>query len=167
MKNFLASKPNHDRMGARPTHMHLSRTAFVLLTAALFASGIRAQDSVTTMGEEIPGTRSFYFGQSVEHPEALSGIWEALDGQGGAVGIHMNLLTTLSDHASELTQQSWLHLNLGVFHRKGSEMLFGEDGYFSDDPRAVRSSLRTITFSFSSSRPETTCLPSILISFAR
>ena len=48
-------------------------------------AGIHPQDSVTTPGEEIPGTRSFYFGHLVDRPEALSGVWEAPDGQGGAV----------------------------------------------------------------------------------
>jgi hypothetical protein len=117
--------------------MHLRQAIFAVLGAMLLAPGIHAQDSVTTLGEEIPGTRSFYFGNLVDRPEDLSGVWEAPDGQGGAVGIHLNLLTTVSDDVDPpaWTPQSWQHLNFGVFHRRGSEIAFGEEGYFADDPR--------------------------------
>jgi hypothetical protein len=121
----------------RPTHMRLRRAIFAVLGAILLAPGIHPQDSVTTPGEEIPGTRSFYFGQLVDRPEALSGVWEAPDGQGGAVGIHLNLMTIVSDDVDPpaWTPQSWQNLNFGVFQRRGSEIAFGEEGYFADDPR--------------------------------
>jgi hypothetical protein len=89
--------------------------------------GIHPQDSVTTPGEEIPGTRSSYFGHLVDRPEALSSVWEAPDGQGGAVGIHLNLMTIVSDDVDPAarTPQSWQNLNFGVFQRRGSEIAFG------------------------------------------
>ena len=59
--------------------MHLQRAMFAVLGAILLAPGIHPQDSVTTPGEEIPGTRSIYFGHLVDRPEALSGVWEATE----------------------------------------------------------------------------------------
>ena len=79
--------------------MHLGHATIALLGATLLVPSLGPQDSVTTQGEEIPGTRSFYSGHLVDDPEALSGVWEASDGQGGAVGIHLNLLTVVSDDA--------------------------------------------------------------------
>jgi hypothetical protein len=117
--------------------MHLRRAIFAVLGAILLVPGIYPQDSVTTQGEEIPGSRSLYFGHPIDRPEALSGVWEASDGQGGAVGIHLNLMTTASDDVDPpaWTPQSWQHLNFRVFQRNGSEIVFGEEGYFADDPR--------------------------------
>jgi hypothetical protein len=45
--------------------MHLRRAIFAVVGAILLAPAIHPQDSVNTPGEEIPGTRSFYFGQLV------------------------------------------------------------------------------------------------------
>jgi len=117
--------------------VHLCRAIFAVLSVIFLAPGIYPQESVTTLSEEIPGTHSFYFGHPVDHPEALSGVWVAPDGQGGAVGIHMNLLTGVSADTNPpaWTPQYWQHLNFGVFQRKGAEMVFGEEGFFSDDPR--------------------------------
>jgi hypothetical protein len=116
--------------------MHLRGAIFVVLGAILLAPGIHPQDSVTTPGEELPGTRSFYFGHLVDRPEALSGVWEAPDGQGGVVGIHLNLMTIVSDDVDPpaWTPQSWQNLNFGVFQRRGSENAFGEEGYFCRRP---------------------------------
>lgn len=117
--------------------MPLHRVTLALLGAALLAPGGSAQSSVTTGEETIPGDRSFYLDQPVNHPEALSGVWESPDGQGGAVGIHMELMTTVSGDAEPpvWTPQKWQHLNFGVFQRKGAEIEFGEEGFFSDNPR--------------------------------
>lgn len=67
----------------------------------------------------------------------LSGVWEASDNQGGAVGIHLVLLTTVSGDADPPAwlPQSWQHLELGVFQRRGPELVFGDENYFSDSPR--------------------------------
>jgi hypothetical protein len=118
--------------------MHLRRAILAVFGAILLVPSIHPQDSVTTQGEEIPGTRSFYFGHLVDRPEAISGVWEAPDGRGGAVGIHLDLSTIVSDDLDPpaWTPQSWQHLNFGVFQRRGSEIAFGEEGYFADDPRS-------------------------------
>jgi len=117
--------------------MHLRRVSLALLLAALVTPGFWPQSSVTTGAEANPGDRSFYLDQPVGHPEALSGIWEASNGQGGAVGIHMVLMTNVSGDADPpaWTPQKWQHLEFGVFQRKGPEMAFGEEGFFADDPR--------------------------------
>ncbi|MGC2398427.1 MAG: hypothetical protein WA510_01525 [Acidobacteriaceae bacterium] len=81
--------------------------------------------------------RSFYLDQPVFHPEALSGIWETSNGQGGAVGIHLALATTLpgdDDHVA-WTPQAWQHLEVDVFERKGAERGFGDANGFSDSQR--------------------------------
>lgn len=111
---------------------------FVLVGAILIAPGIHPQDSVTTGYETPPGDRSFYFGHPVDHPEGLSGVWEAPDGNGGAVGIHLLLTTALFADADPpvWTPQTWQHLDFAVFQRKGAEIVFGEDeNYFADNAR--------------------------------
>jgi hypothetical protein len=117
--------------------MHLRRAILAVLGAILLAPGIHPQDSATIPAQETPGTRSFYFGHPVDRPEALSGVWEAPDGQGGAVGIHLNLMTTVSDDVDPhgWTPLSWQHLNFGAFQRRGSEIASGDEGFFADDPR--------------------------------
>jgi hypothetical protein len=42
-----------------------------------------------------PNDRRPYLGNPVTHPEALSGLWEASNRHGGAVGIHLLLTTTV------------------------------------------------------------------------
>jgi hypothetical protein len=81
--------------------------------------------------------RSFYLGTSVAHPEDLSGVWEAPDGHGGAVGIHLTLDTTAPVDATTLAgvTQSWLGLQVGLYHRSGAEIELGEENSFSDSPR--------------------------------
>ena len=80
--------------------------------------------------------RSFYSGRPVDHPEALSGVWETSDGHGGAVGIHLRLMTTVPLHVDPpiWTPQSWAHLQVSVFQRRGSEFVSGDENYFSDSP---------------------------------
>jgi hypothetical protein len=98
----------------------------------LSMSTARPQDSITIGFDTPPGDRSSNQGKPVDHPEALSGVWEDGDGRGGAVGIHMELYTSVSvDTVPPLwLPQSWQGLNLGVFHRAGAGMRFGEEGYF-------------------------------------
>ena len=81
--------------------------------------------------------RSFYRGTPVTHPEDLSGLWEAPDGHGGAIGIHLLLDTTAPVDANTLTgaTQSWLGLQLGLYRRSGAELQMGDENFFSDSPR--------------------------------
>ena len=124
--------------------MQPRRVLLALFAVALIAPGVRSQSSVTTGDETPPGDRSLYLGQPVDHPEDLSGVWEAPDQHGGAVGIHLNLMTKVSDDGDPpvWVPQSWQHLNLGVFQRNGSEIVFGEEGYFGDHPRGGLATLQ-------------------------
>lgn len=81
--------------------------------------------------------RSFYLGQPVVQPEELSGIWEAPDGRGGAIGIHLTLDTAAPANAVTLvgTKQTWLDLQLGMYQRAGSVLKWGEENGFSDSLR--------------------------------
>ena len=81
--------------------------------------------------------RSFYAGALVTHPEELSGIWEAPDGHGGAIGLHLSLSTTAPADATTLVgaKQSWLSLGVGIYQRSGPVIQVGEENYFDDSPR--------------------------------
>ena len=70
-------------------------------------------------------------------PEALSGIWEAPDGHGGAVGLHLMLDTTIPAQAPTLgrTPQSWQQLIVNVYERAGQDVAVGEGNGFSDSSR--------------------------------
>ena len=83
-----------------------------------------------------PEDRSSYLGRRVMHPESLSGIWETSNGHGGAIGIHLQLDTVMPSHGDKQSwlPQSWQDLEVGVYERKGAEVQFGEQGYFSDSP---------------------------------
>ena len=117
--------------------MHLYRTILGLLAASFLASCVFAQSGTTAQPQVAPEDRSFYLNRPVVHPEALSGIWEAPDGHGGAVGIQLQLATTLPGDASPplWTPQSWLDLEVGVFERTGPEIKSGEESGFSDSVR--------------------------------
>lgn len=112
-----------------------------ILVALITFSGVsilaRSQ-SVAPADTKIPeADRSTYLNKPVYNPEALSGVWEASDRNGGAIGIHLQLSTMISGDADPpmWTPQSWQHLEVGVFHRKGAELVFGEENYFTDSPR--------------------------------
>jgi hypothetical protein len=81
--------------------------------------------------------RSFYLGYQVMHPESLSGIWETTNGHGGAIGIHLELDTTMPSGGDKQSwaPQSWQDLQVGVFERKGAEIQLGEESGFSDSRR--------------------------------
>jgi len=119
------------------TNVHFCRVTLALITSCLLASSAYPQSSVTTPPQRPSSDRSFYFDKPVSHPEALSGVWEAPDGKDGAVGIHLQLTTAVSGDADPpvWTPQSWKHLDVGVFQRRGPELEFGEENYFSDDLR--------------------------------
>ncbi len=81
--------------------------------------------------------RSFYLGQHVMHPESLSGIWETSNGHGGAIGIHLELDTTMPSDGNKQSwaPQLWQDLGVNVFERKGAEIQLGEESGFSDSRR--------------------------------
>ena len=130
LRNLLAYSPSI-------TNVHFCRVTLALITSCLLAWNAYSQSSVTTPPERPLSDRSFYFDKPVSHPEALSGVWEAPDGKDGAVGIHLQLTTAVSGDADPpvWTPQSWKHLDVGVFQRRGPELEFGEENYFSDDLR--------------------------------
>jgi hypothetical protein len=112
----------------------------VLIAAILLfiALGFRAQAQQEPVAHQIlPEDRSPYMGNLVAHPESLSGLWEAPNGSGGAVGIHLSMWTTIPGDAIMLrgVQQSWNSLELGVYERKGATIEFGDENNFSDSPR--------------------------------
>ena len=63
--------------------------------------------------------QSFYLGTPVTHPEWLSGIWEAPDGRGGIVGLHLTLDAAAPTDVTTLvgTRQCWLSLQAAIYRR--------------------------------------------------
>jgi hypothetical protein len=81
--------------------------------------------------------QSPYHGRVVTSPESLSGLWQAPDGHGGLVGLHLQLITDIPSTTTTLTgvQQTWEHLEVGVFQTKGPTLQSEDQNYFSDSPR--------------------------------
>ena len=81
--------------------------------------------------------RSIYLGRSVPNPEELSGVWEADDGHGGAVGVELTLSTSLPSSATEVegVPETWESLTLGVFRRASATIRLGEESFFADSPQ--------------------------------
>jgi hypothetical protein len=79
----------------------------------------------------------------VVDPEGLSGLWETSNGHGGAVGIHLQLATSVAADAKwdgktlAGVQQLWQYLEVGVYERAGAVLVFGEENFFSDSPRGA------------------------------
>ncbi|HLJ79325.1 MAG TPA: hypothetical protein VKT75_18050 [Acidobacteriaceae bacterium] len=117
--------------------MGTSHRKLVLLACGVIATGVLAQSNGSAPHETPAEDQSFYQGRPVVHPERLSGVWEASDGEGGVVGIQLELATTLPGDADPpiWTPQDWEHLELGVFQRKGPDLTFGEASWFSDSRR--------------------------------
>jgi hypothetical protein len=123
---------SHDRClnltGERSESNVLSR--IILVTASLHLSfgGLLAQ------GPSAPIRLSPLLGQPVPNPESLSGIWEAPDGRGGAVGLHLQLTTVVPADVTRLSgvTQSWFSLQVGVYQRNGPTIQFGEENFFVD-----------------------------------
>jgi hypothetical protein len=107
----------------------------------LFSLSLLAQTGISQSGanaklSETEDDRSFYLDQPIFHPEALSGIWETPNGNGGAVGIHLQLATKLPDDSRvSWTPQAWQHLVVGVFERKATDEAFGNMNGFTDSKR--------------------------------
>jgi hypothetical protein len=112
------------------------RYAILGILLTFVGSIVHGQSGVTTISATPPASRSFYVGRLVDHPESLSGVWEASDGQGGAVGIHLHLMTAVTLHVNLpiWTPQSWVRLEVSVFQRKGSGFASGDEKYFIDSP---------------------------------
>ena len=66
-------------------------------------------------------------GSRVQRPERFSGIWEAEDGSGGAVGLHLILQTK-----TQLVEE----VSAGIYHRHGSEHQMMDGNYFISGPTA-------------------------------
>jgi hypothetical protein len=101
----------------------------------LLAGEARSQSTTSPSPQQ--QDRSFYLDTLVTHPEDLSGVWEASDGHGGAIGIHLILDTTAPLEATTLvgTKQKWLGLTVGLYHRNGAQLQLGEEYLFSDSLR--------------------------------
>ncbi len=103
---------------------------------AFVTYGVQAQEHPPSTLSP-PEDTSFYLGRTVLHPEALSGLWEVSDGHGGAIGIHLQLDTSVPADATSLNgiPQSWQDLQVGVYDRRGPAIQRGESNYFGDSER--------------------------------
>ncbi len=73
---------------------------------------------------------------SLPSPAQASGLWEASDGEGGAVGIELLLTTLVNGRALRLvdTKQQRQSLAAKVFHRTTPELKSGQANSFVDSP---------------------------------
>ena len=73
---------------------------------------------------------------SLPAPAQASGLWEASDGEGGAVGIELLLTTLVNGRAVRLddTKQQRQSLAAKVFHRTTPELKSGQANSFVDSP---------------------------------
>ena len=110
-------------------------TALSILIIGSFVIVAHAQSSVEVGGNTRRGDSRLNFGSVVENPEAQSGVWETYVGQTGAVGIHLDLATTVSARLDSpaSTPQTWQRLDVGVFEREGAELVVGEENFFADN----------------------------------
>jgi hypothetical protein len=99
-------------------------------------------DSVQVLSVQDPASaphpdQSFYLGNLAKYPEKLSGLWEAPDGNGGTVGVHLSLVTTAPADATTLvgTAQRWSYLEVGIYQRARAVLQIGEENTFSDSVR--------------------------------
>ena len=108
----------------------------MLFALSLLVQTSLSQSSAIAQFSETEEDRSFYLNQPVLHPEALSGVWETPSGDGGAVGIHLQLAAKLPDDSRiPWTPQAWQHLEVGIFERKTMDGAFGDSNGFSDSKR--------------------------------
>jgi hypothetical protein len=111
----------------------------VVVVSLLIACGVGLQLATAqapTSSDEAED-QSFYLDKPVLHPERLSGIWEAKDPRGGAIGIQLIFMATAPVDATTLVgvEQAWQSLEVGVYHRAGAALQFGEENFFSDSLR--------------------------------
>jgi hypothetical protein len=128
----------------------LSRTILAIAALPLLSGRLLVQDPVAPMH------RSPLLGQIVPHPESLSGLWEAPDEHGGAVGIHLQLMTTAPADITTLrgVTQTWFSFQIGVYQRKGATVQFGEENFFLDSSpdNDIRFDQGRLTLHFASPR---------------
>lgn len=114
------------------TKAMLSRITVIVLLCAFvplaFAQSSRSNDQGPRLGDVIPS------------PDSLSGLWEASDGHGGFIGIHLQLITAIPGSTISVAnvQQTLQHFEVGVFQTKSSVLQFGDQSYFSDSPEGIR-----------------------------
>ena len=60
----------------------------------------------------------------IARPEDLSGLWEASDGNGGAVGLWLLLTTSVPGSSISLLHQpqTLVSLSVGIYHRKPGQL---------------------------------------------
>jgi hypothetical protein len=114
----------------------ISRVVAAAASAGMLLAGEARSQSIPASPPQ-QQDKSLYLGTPVTQPEDLSGVWEAADGHGGAVGIHLILDTTAPVDATTLvgSNQSWLGLQVGLYRRTGAELQPSEETFFSDSPR--------------------------------
>jgi hypothetical protein len=116
----------------------MARRCFTLVYCLAAWAGNGQNTPARAQASSLPDeNRSFYAGTPVTHPEELSGIWEAPDGHGGAIGIHLLLSTTAPADVITLVgaKQLWSGLTVGIYQRSGPVLQVGEGNYFGDSPR--------------------------------
>ncbi len=113
------------------------RTALSLASAQIIAVVLLCTTHLAFAQSSSSDDQSPYKNQLVASPESLSGLWEAPDGNGGFVGLHLQLITNIPTTSTSLAnvQQTWEHLEVGVFQAKSPILQFEDQNYFSDSPR--------------------------------
>ena len=128
----------------------LSRIILVIAALHLLCGRLLAQ------GPSAPIHLSPFLGRPVQNPESLSGRWEAPDGQGGALGLDLQLTTTVPADVRTLSgvTQTWFSLQMGVYQRKGATVQFGEENFFVDSypDRNIQFDQGRLTLHFASPR---------------
>lgn len=78
-----------------------------------------------------------YAGEIVTDPASLSGVWEAPTGPESAVGIQLQLFTTISANTITLAgaPQNWQSLEVQVYERHGPTITAKDRNFFSDSKR--------------------------------
>jgi hypothetical protein len=122
------------------SHIACRLIARALMVATVSACTLQRMEARPQSGADSHSPqqdRSFYLGTPVMHPEDLSGLWEAPDPRGGAIGIHLVLDATAPTDATTLVgiQQKWLGLEVAPYRRAGAEIQVGDENFFSDSPR--------------------------------
>jgi hypothetical protein len=119
-------------------------TRYALLGILLASAGaiVQAQTG-RTKPQSTATDRSFYSRQSIDHPETPSGLWEASDGHGGAIGIHLLMMTVVPLHTDPpiWSPQSSVSLDVSVYQRTGSEFASGNENSLSGLPNGSQLTL--------------------------
>ncbi len=122
------------RTGARtfPQSASLAVLGAILFCLPPQLQRARAQAAPSQQIQDQSASRA----QAVTHPEALSGLWEAPDGNGGVIGIHLQLTTTLLPLATTFVgAQSWGDLVVGLYQNREASSRPAIENGFNDSPR--------------------------------